>query len=274
MGPFAHLVEMLPTLSRAQVALDKIAELGLRLGSEEVAVDTTLASSKRSFELLELVGVTHRYRREQEPGSFRLGPIDLSFRRGEIVFLVGGNGSGKTTLSKLLLGLYEPEAGVVRMDGRVVDDERRGQLRQLFSVVFADYHVFEALLGLESADVRERARRYIERFGLERCVRIEGQKLVVSGLSQGQRKRLALVAAYLDERPFYVFDEWASDQDPAFRRIFYTELLPELRQRGKAVLVISHDEQFFGVADRCLRMDFGQVFEASLPEPARVAANA
>lgn len=256
MAPFALLMEVLPSVGRASVAVAKWRELGLSLEPEPALAAAALPSPWRA---IDLVGVTHRYRRERETGTFELGPVDLTLRPGELVFLVGGNGSGKTTLSLLLLGLYTPEAGQILVDGRPVDDDNRALYRELFSVVFGEYHVFEQLLGLEDAEQRDRAQQYLERLKLDHRIRIEGTQLCVEGLSMGQRKRLALLAAALDDRSFYVFDEWASDQDPESRRFFYTELLPELRARGKAVLVITHDDQYFGLADRLLRMDYGQL---------------
>lgn len=258
MAPFALLMEILPSLGRASVAVGKWRELGLSLEAEPLQRSDAPPSPLRS---IDLVGVTHRYRREQETGTFQLGPVDLTLRPGELVFLVGGNGSGKTTLSLLLLGLYTPEAGQILVNGKVVDDERRASYRELFSVVFGEYHVFEKLLGLEDPEQRARAEHYLRRLKLDHRVRVDGTQLRVEGLSMGQRKRLALLAASLDDRPFYVFDEWASDQDPESRRFFYTELLPELRARGKAVLVITHDDAYFGLADRLLRMDYGQLRE-------------
>ncbi|XXY54897.1 cyclic peptide export ABC transporter [Sorangium sp. So ce269] len=265
--PFAQTVELLPAVGQASVALSKANELGLSLTPElEIAAPQPPHGSgaegpPAAWKRLELAGVTHRYYREKEDGSFQLGPIDLTFQPGEIVYLVGGNGSGKTTLSLLLLGLYAPESGEIRLDGAPIDDANRERYRQLFSVVFAEYHLFEQLLGLEGPDLEERARRYLERLQLDHRVRVEEGALRVTGLSQGQRKRLALLTAYLEDRPFYVFDEWASDQDPQFRKIFYTELLPELRARGKTALVITHDDQYFALADRCLRLDFGRLTE-------------
>jgi putative pyoverdin transport system ATP-binding/permease protein len=259
MAPFALLMEVLPAVGRAAVAVEKWRELGLSLTAEPAA--GTLPPLSPAWRSIDLVGVTHRYHREREQGMFQLGPIDLTLRRGELVFLIGGNGSGKTTLSLLLLGLYTPEAGQILLDGEVIDDSRRALYRELFSVVFAEYHVFEQLLGLEDPEVAQRAQHYLERLQLDHRIRIEAGSLRVEGLSQGQRKRLALLAASLDDRSFYVFDEWAADQDPQSRRFFYTELLPELRARGKAVLVITHDEQYFGLADRCLRMEYGQLTE-------------
>ncbi len=274
MGPFAHIVEIMPAVGRAGVALAKWKDLGLALVPEVEPSPAPATAMPRTWKRLDLVGVTHSYYREYEEEVFRLGPVDLTFQPGEIVFLVGGNGSGKTTLALLLLGLYPPESGEILVDGVPVDETTRDQYRQLFSVVFADYHVFEDLLGLDDPALSERAQRYLERLHLDRRVRIEAGALRVSGLSTGQRKRLALLAASLEDRPFYVFDEWASDQDPQFRKIFYTELLPELRARGKTALVITHDDQYFGIADRCLRMDFGLLTAAAqVPQAVAPARN-
>jgi putative ATP-binding cassette transporter len=93
-------------------------------------------------------------------------------------------------------------------------------------------------------------------------------------LSTGQRKRLALVVAYLEDRPFYLFDEWAADQDPSFKAVFYEQLLPELRARGKAVIVITHDDRYFDLADRLLKLDNGQIVSDTAPARARDGENA
>ncbi len=187
MTPFAQLVELLPSVGRASIALDKASQLGLALTPEAAAPPRGggAEGARATWERIELAGVTHRYYREKEEGSFELGPIDLTFRPGEIVYLVGGNGSGKTTLSLLLLGLYTPESGEIRLDGAAVDDASRERYRQLFSVVFADFHLFEHLLGLHGPDLDERARRYLERLQLDHRVRVEQGALRVTGLSQG-----------------------------------------------------------------------------------------
>jgi putative ATP-binding cassette transporter len=78
-------------------------------------------------------------------------------------------------------------------------------------------------------------------------------------VSQGQRKRLELLTAYLEERASYLFDEWAADQDPVFKEIFYLQLLPELKARGKTVIVISHDDRYYHVADRIIKLDYGRI---------------
>jgi putative ATP-binding cassette transporter len=70
-----------------------------------------------------------------------------------------------------------------------------------------------------------------------------------------------LLSAYLDNRPFCVFDEWAADQDPIFKKVFYTKLLPDLKRQGKAVVVITHDNQYFDLVDRCIKLVDGQLID-------------
>jgi putative pyoverdin transport system ATP-binding/permease protein len=270
MGPFSQIVEMFPSVARADVALQKIETLGLSLTpavpaiSDETAhVSVDRAPAFDAWKRLDLVNVTHRYYREHEERSFCLGPVDLTVMPGEIVFLIGGNGSGKTTLAMLLLGLYVPESGEIRLDGVSIDETNRDQYRQLFSAVFSDFHLFETMLGISCNRLDARAGEYLAKLQLTSKVHIERGVLSTLALSQGQRKRLALLTAYLEDRPIYVFDEWAADQDPVFRKVFYTEILPDLRARGKAVLVITHDDRYFSMADRCVRMELGQIEDVS-----------
>jgi putative ATP-binding cassette transporter len=107
----------------------------------------------------------------------------------------------------------------------------------------------------------ERAFKYLSQLQLNHKVQVKDGTLSTTELSQGQRKRLALLAAYLEDRPIYVFDEWAADQDPHFKEIFYRQLLPELKARGKALLVISHDDRYYHLADRLIKIDYGQVVQ-------------
>ncbi|MDP9122380.1 MAG: cyclic peptide export ABC transporter, partial [Acidobacteriota bacterium] len=258
MVPIEVLVNSFPAFSRAAVSARNVEQLGLSL-EVETPVPEAAPAAPAGWERLELAGVTHGYRRENEEESFQLGPIDLSFRPGELVFIVGGNGSGKTTLAKLLIGLYVPESGEVRLDGRPVTNASREEFRERFAVVFSDFFVFEKLLGLEAGALDEQATRYLTRLHLEKKVKVEDGVLSTVDLSQGQRKRLALLTAYLEDRAIYLFDEWAADQDPTFKEIFYLELLPELKARGKTVFVISHDDRYFHVADRVLKLDYGRI---------------
>ncbi|MCX6952895.1 MAG: cyclic peptide export ABC transporter [Verrucomicrobia bacterium] len=258
MGPLAGLLGSLSVFSRANVSLRKVEELGLTLAahSDDRAAP---AVPTETFKSLELVGVTHHYYREREDDHFVLGPINLTFRPGELVFLVGGNGSGKSSLAKVIAGLYPPAGGEIRLNGRLVDDQNRDDYRQSFSTVFSDYFLFDRITGAALTGSDERARDYLGRLHLNHKVSIKDGVFSTTQLSQGQRKRLALLCAYLEDRPFYLFDEWASDQDPLFKDVFYTQLLPELKARNKAVLVITHDDRYFSGADRVIRLDYGRI---------------
>ena len=260
MVPLEVLMNALPTLGRAVASGRKVEEMGFSLEQEITERSSTgVLPSAADQGRLELIGVTHSYRRENEEESFLLGPIDLRFEPGELIFIVGGNGSGKTTLAKLLLGLYAPEGGEIRLGGRPIDDSNREEYREHFSAVFSDFFVFETLLGLEADALDEEARKYLTRLHLQQKLKIENGTLSTIDLSQGQRKRLALLTAYLEDRPIYLFDEWAADQDPVFKQIFYLELLPELRASGKTVFAITHDDHYFHVADRILKLDYGKI---------------
>lgn len=263
--PLDTLLGSLPFLSRGNVALRKLEQLSLpHEGPQESAA--ALPAPSPSFTRLELSGVTHTYHREREDSSFTLGPIELTLEKGELVFLVGGNGSGKTTLAKLLSGLYTPESGEVRLDGIPVTAENREHLRQCFSTVFSDFYLFDSLLGLAPTGLVPKARRYLERLHLHHKVKIDDDgTLSTTELSQGQRKRLALLTAWLEDRPIYLFDEWGADQDPIFKEVFYQELLPELKRAGKTVLAITHDDRYFDVADRLLRLESGKLTATTQP---------
>jgi putative pyoverdin transport system ATP-binding/permease protein len=258
MRPIGNTLAILPNLSQAGVALRKIDTLGLSLASRAETMARTNTSPDR-FEQIDIQQATHSYQLAGEDKTFTLGPIDLSLYPGELVFIVGGNGSGKSTLAKLITGLYVPDSGEIRWDDRVINDRNRELYRQLFSTVFADFYLFDRFIGLRLADEDAQAKIYLEKLQLTHKVAIEEGKLSTTALSQGQRKRLALLTAYLEDRPIYLFDEWAADQDPFFREIFYQQLLPELKQRGKAILVISHDDRYFHLADRVLKLDYGKI---------------
>jgi putative ATP-binding cassette transporter len=260
MGPLSATLSLFPALTRANVSLKKVEQLGISLQKQKEPDGAGApALPKAGWSSIELAGVTHAYHNEREEENFTLGPIDLTFRPGEVVFIIGGNGSGKTTLVKLITALYTPEAGEIRLDGVPVDEETRESYRQYFSAVFSDFHLFDSTLGIETPQLDQKATEYLKQLQLDRKVKFADGKLSTTDLSNGQRKRLALLAAYLEDRQIYVFDEWAADQDPQFKELFYYQLLPELRAGGKTVLVISHDDHYYHTADRLVKLDYGQI---------------
>jgi putative ATP-binding cassette transporter len=260
MMPLEVISMLLPSIFRAQIALQKVESLGLSLAANTKEKEAAeMAAELTAWETVELRGVAHSYYREAENSRFTLGPIDLKLTPGELVFITGGNGSGKTTLAKLLIGLYAPEAGELRLNGEPVTDENRDWYRQHFTVVFSDFFLFDSLLGLEAPKLDEKAREYLVKLQLNHKLEVKEGVLSTTELSQGQRKRLALLTAYLEDRSIYLFDEWAADQDPTFKQTFYHSLLPELKARGKTVIVISHDDRYYDVADRLIKLEDGKL---------------
>lgn len=259
--PLQELKQAGSSLVQARASLGLVERLGAELAEARPADETAIEDASADWRMIELVGVEHSYRDDQDENRFRLGPLDLTFRRGELIFLAGGNGSGKTTLAKVLAGLYVPEKGEILVDGVPVTDATREAYRQRFSAVFSDYQVFPSLLGLEeSPEYDARAREYLARLQLDRKVRVhKGTFSDVERLSSGQRKRLALLTALLEDRSFYVFDEWAADQDPKFKALFYLEILPELKAQGRTAFVITHDDRYYSSADRLLALEAGRL---------------
>jgi putative pyoverdin transport system ATP-binding/permease protein len=191
--------------------------------------------------------------------GFLLGPIDLKMQSGELVFIVGSNGSGKSTLAKLIVGLYTPQAGEIYLNGTPITAVNVEWYRQHFATTFADVYLFDSYLGFDNPQLDRTVAKYLKDLQLDHKVSISNGILSTTNLSQGQRKRLALLTALLDDRPIYLFDEWAADQDPAFRKIFYEQTILQLKERGKLVIVITHDDRYFHLADRLLHLNYGRV---------------
>ncbi|XBS69715.1 cyclic peptide export ABC transporter [Acerihabitans sp. KWT182] len=252
--PIEGLLSALPNIASARVALARIQDVRRQLPAEPAQREAPAPA----LQSLSLYGVTHHYRREQDNASFLLGPLTLTLRPGELTFLIGGNGSGKTTLAKLLAGLYPPEEGVILLNGEPVGDGDWQRYRQCFSAVFSDFYLFDDVSGERPAD-DDRISALLTALQLEHKVHVRRGRFSTTALSQGQRKRLALLLAWTEDRPFYLFDEWAADQDPAFKAVFYRQILPDLKARGKTVLVITHDDAYFPQADRLIKLDTGQI---------------
>lgn len=264
--PLEAVFQILPNLGRAAAAVRKLDRLGIDLTSRSVEASPEAADRVASWRQLEFSQVHYAYSGDAAADHFGIGPMSLTFHAGEIIFITGGNGSGKSTLAKVLTGLYVPDAGEIRLDGQPVTSENRESYRQMFATVFADFYLFQNLMGIDGDRLDAAARDYLVRLQLDGKVKIENGVLSTVDLSQGQRKRLALLTAYMEQRPIYLFDEWAADQDPQFKAVFYFELLPELKARGKTVFVISHDDQYYALADRLIKLKDGHLEWDHTPE--------
>ena len=204
--------------------------------------------------------------RADEKG-FLLGPISFSWQPGELIFIIGGNGSGKSTLAKLITGLYPPLSGAIYLNGKRITQDNVEWYRQHFSAIFYDFYLFDSFLGFDRPNLDQEVENYLMQLQLAHKVTIKNGVLSTTELSQGQRKRLALLTAYLEDRPIYVFDEWAADQEPRFRELFYKQILLQLKERGKIVIVISHDERYFHLADHIIKLDYGAVESEQTVQP-------
>jgi putative ATP-binding cassette transporter len=259
MNPVWSLMEGWPIFARARIALEKVHGLGLSLGGLDAELLKIEPEPLRAWKRLDFKGVTFAYPTDTEGRAFVLGPLDFTLHHGELIFVIGGNGSGKSTLMKVLTGLYAPQSGTILLDGESITDENREYYCRYFSAVFSDFYLFDCLLGLRSPDLDARACRYLVELELDAKIKISDGAFSTTALSQGQRKRLALLTAFIEDRPIYVFDEWAADQDPHYREIFYKRLLPELKAHGKTVVVISHDDRYYHLGDRIVKLEDGRL---------------
>jgi cyclic peptide transporter len=263
-GPLSEVATVLPQIARANIATQTVRRLEQRLSALEVTAAAPSPIAER-FESLTCDQLTFAY--PAEGGRpFQIGPLELEVQRGEVVFLVGGNGTGKSTLLKLLSGLYPPSDGEIRINGKAVTASRRAGYRDHFSIILQDFHLFHRLLGQDHVDV-ERAEQIMRMLQMDKVTSVlEDGRFSNLNLSTGQKKRLALLVAELDDREVYVFDEWAADQDPQFRRFFYEHFLRQLSERGKTIIAATHDDHYFHMASRVLKMEDGRL----LPHAAAV----
>jgi putative ATP-binding cassette transporter len=265
--PIRQVAGVLPSFAQLRSALAHLDAVGLLDDHLEGDPTEPWRRPEARCDRLELAGVTYAYG-DGGDGGFTLGPIDLTVRGGEVLMIAGGNGSGKSTLVKILTGLYQPASGSIRLNGELIDSKSQDWFRQHFSTVFSDFFLFDEVGDSGDAGADERARGFLTKLRIADKVSVrDGVVSTTSALSQGQRRRLALVAALMEDRPICVFDEWAADQDPVFKRAFYMELLPELRSAGKAVVVITHDDRYFEVGDRLLTLESGAAREVALESP-------
>ena len=281
-SPILHAVGAYPTLQTAQVALDKIQSLELAEYQSTFTTDIVV----NNWQSISFNDIGYRYAsidtdanevvvKENEHASDILKSVNLTLQRGDVVFLIGANGSGKSTLAKIITGIFTPSIGAVKIDSQLVDSKNNADYRQLFSAIFSDQHLFKQLIGREGQQPDEAlVNTWLHKLNLQDKVSVTDNQLSTDKLSQGQRKRLAMLIAVAEQKDILLLDEWAADQDPAFRRVFYQTLIPELKALGKTLFIISHDDGYFEHADRLLLMKEGRLIELNAEERQRASADA
>ncbi|TKC96371.1 cyclic peptide export ABC transporter [Polyangium fumosum] len=259
-GPFTSVAGGLNAVFRSSVAFEQIRALEGKLDEavQRAAVQKPEDPWNGRMGTLSTRDIVYEYPSDNGDRCFRVGPLSLDIEPGEVVFLVGGNGSGKSTLLKVLTGLYPRSGGELRVGGALVQPENVAAYREMISAIYSDFHLFSKLYGMLDAEP-EAVRALIAQMGLKGKTSFEEQQFTRRTLSTGQRRRLATIMTLLEDRPVYVFDEWAADQDPEFRRYFYEELVPALKGRGKTVIAVTHDDRYFHCADRVIKLSYGKV---------------
>jgi putative ATP-binding cassette transporter len=260
-GPLTSLVSMIPAYEKVNLAIKNIygleEELDQYLNVNEMQ-PINAENSFINFNKIELNSLYFEYHNREKNESFSIGPIDLTIKRGEVLFIIGGNGCGKTTLLKALTMLYKSQSGNIYIDDKLVNDKNYLEYRELYSAIFYDFHLFAKLYGLENIDPK-RINDLLKLMQIDNKTEFKDDSFTKLNLSTGQRKRLALIVTFLEDKPIYIFDEWAADQDPQFKNYFYDVLLKKLKTEGKTVIAVSHDDRYFHLADRVIKMDYGKI---------------
>jgi len=258
-GPIDNAIYVFPMATKTNIAIKNIYKLEDSLSTNLPNINILPEHNYfKDFESLKFKNIEFEYQDTQNERLFGIGPIEFEIKRGETLFIVGGNGSGKSTLMKTLLYLYPPSKGDVYIDNERIDEYNAQSYRNLFSIILSDFYLFKDLYEMEKIDYKY-VNELLSRMGLDQKTKFINGSFTNTNLSTGQRKRLALIAAILEDKEIYLFDEWAADQDPEFRKYFYQTILPKLKSEGKTIIAVTHDETYFDCCDRAFKMKDGQM---------------
>lgn len=279
-GPVATLIMIFPTYTRSKIALERIKQLHDEVGMKVEEGNAVSGNGKEvwengdraggmeamdshgvEFDSISFEDVVYEYKNDDLNNSFRLGPINLRINKGEIVFITGGNGSGKSTFINILTGLYQPGAGRICVNDRPLSDGDLAFFSTRISAIFTDNYLFsENYDDFELTPSNKILEEYIDLLRLPGILQFKEDKNTIDHrLSKGQRKRMAMIYALLETRDIVILDEWAAEQDPEFRAYFYEELIPRLKEMGKTIIAVTHDDHFFACAERLIKFDYGMV---------------
>ncbi len=260
MGPVSALIGSIDDITRTKIAFERIGKFQ-KSTSSKLDFDKLSKSESRSLEFtsIEFKDVFYQHVDDKNNVKFNLGPINLKIIKGEVIFITGGNGSGKSTFMYLFAGLYKPISGTILLNGKEVKSPE--YLANCISSVFTDHHLFsENYDNLNLTNENQELNKLIKLVKLEDIIDLSNQeKLLDHNLSRGQRKRMSLVYALMERKPLIILDEWAAEQDPDFKKYFYQTILTQLKKKGKTIIAITHDSQYFDRADRHIDFEFGKI---------------
>jgi ABC-type siderophore export system fused ATPase/permease subunit len=246
-----------------KIALGRLSEFYKTLSGSVVAnPELDVHTGEDTFSKVAFEDVSYEYFDKKKEKTFELGPLNLQVISGEVLFIVGANGSGKSTFVNLLTGLYKPLNGSIKFyNDKMQPDESEATFKKHVATIFTHPYLFsENYDGFEITEDNKQLSELIAKMKLSDVIRYDTEKNTIDNrLSKGQEKRLAMVYTLLEDKPIIVLDEWAAEQDPEFREFFYSTLIPELKQKGKTIIAISHDDKYFSYADRIIKFDYGKI---------------
>ncbi len=260
-GSMTRIVMAIPLLLKSEHAIKNLDQLNDLLSQSTESAKPyngqflNLDYTKATINVQDIM---FHYSGNEDSSAFSIGPANFEISPGQIIFITGSNGSGKTTLLKLLCGLYQPSQGNLAINGQRIDEKNYDDYRNLFSVIFSDYYIFDRFYGQQRVDDKL-VNKMLTRLGLGDRLRWMDGQFSNLNVSAGQKKRLALILGYLDESPYLIMDEVAADLDPLFRKYFYEEFLQQLVSQGKTIIAVSHDDKYFSRADRLINIEQGKI---------------
>jgi len=257
-GPLLVAFKSIPLYMMTSVSVDNLQSLIDTIDSFHFHTPDPPNKVVSTFNEICLKSVNFSYKDNEGSTLFQVGPIDFNLKNGEVVFVVGGNGSGKSTFMKLLSGLYYPDAGELSIDGTIVTPQTYQLYRESFTTIYTDFHIFETPYSIQDVDPVE-VDKLLKLMEIDHKTSFRNKKFTNMDLSTGQRKRLACIICLLEDKPIYVLDEWAADQDPKFKMYFYETFLENMRAMSKTVVAVSHDDRYFDRADRVVKMEMGKI---------------
>lgn len=266
-GPLTTLIGTLPYFSRSTTAIRRLQAFESQVQSLNVIeAAPTPPRWTQEFRSLTFRDLEYSYKDDSNKTLFHLGPLNLTIKQGETIFIVGSNGSGKSTFLLLLAGLLEKHWGELYLNGNPVSRQEGSAYRDLITTIFTDTYLFSE--NYDNFSLQENdptLQHYVKLLGLTNKIRYTKRGTMSGNLSKGQQKRLAMILALMENKPIIVLDEWAAEQDPQFRYYFYDQLLPLLKKAGKTVIAVTHDDRYFGFADRIIEFNKGCIVRDDQP---------